>query len=262
MGDFRSSSGIDWSFPLLEDHITNRGTEVIHEMGLACHCRNTDPLAPLDTLRVGCDTCLGTGYYYRNPRRIDGLLTSIKTDQNLILAGYIAPGDCIFSPHMYLHPQVEALDKITFTHPQPVNEGQVIVRGAAHRGENKILKTYLNENEDRLFYTGLKSMWCEDENGILYEEGSDFVIEGKVIRWLTNKMRLNTRYTLKYEALLEWIAFSSPFERRDRDRDLGPKVLLRKLHVAILNNFNPKVRADMAADNNITIPTSIAGVLA
>lgn len=230
-------------------------------MGLACVCRNTDPLAPLDPIKIGCDRCLGTGYFYRDPRRITGLLTSIKTDFNLIMSGYVVPGDAIFSPHLSLDPQVQALDKITFTHTQPVNEGQIIIRAAASRGENKFLRTYLSEKEDRLWYSGSHALHCEDEVGTIYIDGTDFVIEGKVIRWITDKMLPNTRYVIKYHAYLEWIVYTSPFERRDRDRDLGDKVLLRKAHVALLNNFNPKVRADVLADANPSPPTSTGGVL-
>ena len=261
MGDFTNSSGIDWNFNTLEEHISNRGTEVIHEMGIACTCRNSDPFAPLDRPRSACDQCGGFGYIYRNARSIVGLLTSIDQKRTLLMAGFAAPGDCIFSPHLGLDPSICDFDKITFTHPQPIDEGQVIVRGAAHKGENRILNTYLEKNEDRLFYEAVHSLHCEDEHGVVYDEGSDFVFEGKVIKWLNDKMLVNTRYVIKYEGHLEWIAYVSPFERRDRERDLGQRVLLRKRHIAIMANYNPKITAADKVESPASIPSAFGGVL-
>jgi len=132
---------------------------------------------------------------------------------------------------------------ITFTWSQPVPDGQVLVRGAASTSDNLERKTYLEDNEDRLWYYAADSIWCEDEDGNVYEPGA-FILDGsKIIKWVGNSPRKGKRYSIKYNAYLEWIVFQPPGMRRDRNRDLGARVLLKKSHT-ILTAEDPRPRAN------------------
>lgn len=233
---------IDWNFPLHSDFITRRGDVVIHEQAIACPvCRGEDFYSsnllengqPKRIRLLGCTSCQGDGFIYRNAQPIRGLLTSIQSGANrqLIDAGFMVPGDATFSPLLEQCPVLSDFDKLTFTHAQSVNEGQVILRGAAHLDQNRTIPTDLEETEDRLWYLADCALWCEDEHKVVYRQGPDFVFDGKKIRWVGNSPDVNTFYTIKYKAYLEWVLWASPFERIDNGRTLGPRVLIRKKHV-------------------------------
>jgi hypothetical protein len=150
------------------------------------------------------------------------------------------PGDAVFSTHPNY--QIVAGDLITFTWSQPIPDGQVIVRGAGTTSDNTARETQLEEDEDRLNYHAVSSIWCEDENGKVYRSQGDFILNGsKVIKWVGESPHRGATYTIKYNAHIEWIAFTPPNIRRDRNRDLGSRVALRKRHVALVND-NPTLR--------------------
>jgi hypothetical protein len=239
--------GIDWTFPVQKGFIDNRGETLIHEIGLRCPCNIEDTMAgqmtrkdvPRRRTTYRCPNCSGEGYIYRNPKKIIALITGISESTSRQEEGWIMPGDAIMSPKPgYI---VSTGDLITFTWSQPIDEGQVIVRGAATLSENAARKTDIDEAEDRLWYNADESIWCEDYDGKIYKPG-DFILDGsKRIRWQGNSPPIGKAYTLKYKAYLEWEAFQPPVTRRDRDRDLGGRVLLRKRHVAQVND-DPTIR--------------------
>jgi len=245
-----SGLGIDWNFPVHHGLIDERGETVIHEIGLRCTCLNEDTMAgeieqthvPRKRVTFRCDICGGMGLIYRDPKKIVALVTGISEDYSRDEQGWLSPGDCLMSPHPeYI---VSAGDRITFTWTQPIPDGQVIVRGAGTFSDNSTRKTEIDESEDRLWYHAAKSLWCEDRNGKIYQPNGDFVLDGsKVIRWVGNRPNLNTPYTIKYEAYIEWKVFTPSGARRDRDRDLGDRVYLRKSHL-VNPNDNPQVRTE------------------
>jgi hypothetical protein len=159
------------------------------------------------------------------------MITAVAEDYTRSEAGWAMPGDAIMSPLPgYV---VSTGDLITFTWPQPLDEGQVVVRGAASMSDNKVRKTDLEEDEDRLWYHAADALWCEDLDGNVYRNNADFVLDGsKLIKWIGNSPRKGLAYTIKYMAYLEWESQTPPSVRRDRDRDLGIRVMLRKRHVA------------------------------
>lgn len=231
--------GIDWTFSAHEGQINNRGETVIHEIGLRCPCNNEDTYAgsiirkdvPRRRKTFACSNCDGSGYIYRSPRTIVALITAISEDYSRQESGWAMPGDAVMSPKPnYI---VSTGDLITFTWPQPLDEGQVIIRGSAQMSDNTARKTDLNEDEDRLWYHAVDSLWCEDLEGHVYRDKADFMLDGsKVIKWVGNSPRKGLGYTIKYRAYIEWESWAPPSVRRDRDRDLGVRVLLRKRHVA------------------------------
>lgn len=232
----------DWDFARLEELIEARGEQVIHETGISCTCRSGDYYAST-IMKEGfpagmrstpfCKICEGEGWLYRNARVIKGLVTSVNPnkDRKLIESGYLLPGDSIFSPSLNAG-VMNDLDKITFLFPVPLSDGQVIMRGAANMEDNATLDTGLSVGEDRLWYEADSCIWCEDENGVVYTPDVDFTLSGKRISWV-NGPTVGTLYTIKYTGYVEWIAYSGPFARFDRNRNLGQRVVLRKKHVVL-----------------------------
>ena len=238
---------LDWDFDGLESLIEDRGDEVIHETGVSCTCRVDNSYGsvtehqgrPASARKIHCPHCNGTGWIYRNSQVIRGLVTSVDTGRNrkLVEMGYAVPGDCTFSPSL-TGPVISDFDRITFLYPIPTSDGQTIVRNAAHLGDNQVVSTKLSNTQDKLWYNAESSFWCEDEDGVVYTEGTDFSLDGKRINWFANRPADGKTYTIKYNAFLEWIVYSSPATRFDQDRSLGQRVMLRKWHVAYVNDFD------------------------
>lgn len=237
---------IDWDFGNLESLIQSRGDEVIHETGVSCPCRREDSYAstilhnnnPATQRKYGCEQCGGLGWLWRDAKVIKGLVTSIESGRNrqLLESGYSVPGDAVFSPSLDVG-QVHDFDRITFMYAVPVGDGQVIMRNGANLEDNGMLSLGLATNEDRLWYEADCVIWCEDENGVVYQQDSDFKVEEKKIVWIGTSPADGIFYTLKYNAFLEWIIYSTPMTRFDRARTLGQRVLIRKVHVAAQNEF-------------------------
>lgn len=251
--------GLDFQdgFRFHDELIADRGEIVIHEMAVACpKCRSGDVDDPV--IRFSdCTNCEG-GFLYRNPRRIQALVTSISSTRDLTEIGFAVPGDCVLSTRPNERPQVDDFDKITFTWPQPISDGQVLVRGSDYqRYTEKGGRYEIEANEDLLHYAAENALHVEDEDGTEYFQDSDFIFDNKIIRWVGNAPIIRKRYVVKYEAYLEWIVILPPFQRRDKGRNLGPRVVLRKVHTfrstddpnkdsaqekATLNTFGGKIR--------------------
>jgi len=196
--------------------------------------------------RMNCKSCQGDGLVFRNARIVHGLVTAVNPgkDKQLIEAGYLRPGDCVFSPSLSDYGTIADFDKVTMQFPVPLNDGTVIMRGAAHLDENAHIDTDLQPNEDRLWYLADCAIWCEDENGVAYTANEDYVFEGRKLRWVGKSPDVGTIYTVKYMGYPEWIVFVQPFQRFDNNRNLAPKVLLRKKHVAVLTGSKAATPAE------------------
>ena len=224
--NLQTGLGVNWSdnFRMQDGLIANRGQILIHEIGIACTCRS----GPHSEAVVGggrtmnCTKC-ENGILYRQPLQIMGLIIGTSSNKQLVETGFINPGDCIFSISPNLKNPPADFDKITFTWPENVGDGQVIVRGldATNNPVNNEINPYgLKPNEDLIHYQGCEAIYCEDENEVVYHYNSDFYFEGRKIVWL-NGPEDRVRYTIKYKAYLEWIVYNSPMTRRDKDTDLG-----------------------------------------
>lgn len=246
--------GINFFPGLQNSFIDERGVNFLHEIATSCTCRVSDTFASLkgdgkEGRRTPfCPRCGGSGWLYRSPRLVRGIVTNIRQQRNILDAGIAQPGDAMFSPMFgdqtacnsdFASRKIGAFDKLTATWDQPLDDGQVIVRGAGTSGENLGLKTGLTLQEDRIWYEPVNAVWCEDEDGIIYNQGSDFTLgPGKVINWVGNQPPVGRRYTIKYTAYFEWISFQPAQERLDQDQDIGQLVFLRKRHIAFINE-NP-----------------------
>ncbi len=235
----------------------DHGTPMIHEISIKCTCENTDIYAKVtNDGKEGrrdpfCARCGGAGWLYRSPAMVLGLVTNVRYQKNLMESGYVSPGDMTFSPLPSSSSTVDAcatnggfairrigaFDKLTATWAQPVDDGHVLVRGSGSKARAEGIKTYLEDNEDRLWYEPANAIWCEDEDSKIYTEGADFELgPGKVIRWIGKGPRLGARFTIKYNAYFEWVAFQPPTERVETNGTMmGDVVYLRKRHVLQVN---------------------------
>lgn len=251
----------DFTPGLQEGLIDNRGSKLVHEIAISCTCRVEDTFAGLKNdgkerrRDPFCPRCRGDGWLYRSARLVIGLVTSIRGQRNILDAGIAMPGDMQFSPQFgegcgdQATRSIGAWDRITKTWPEPLDDGHVLVRGAATAFENKGLQTFLKPNQDRLWYEPAESIWCEDEDGVVYSADADFVLgPGKIITWVGRKPEDAKRYTIKYQAYFEYIVFQPSLERRDRDNvNLGQLVFLRRRHVALINASPLAVAEDLVA---------------
>lgn len=241
--------GIDWDFSLLQTIFDDRADQVVHEIALACSCSREDTYASqieidgrLARVRsMSCPNCQGDGFIYREPEAVKGLLTQIHpANRELEEYGYNNAGDMTFSPDFHTR-VISDFDRITLLSDSPINEGQVLIRGAATIGQNAMQKntnTDLLPNEDRLWYIATRAIWCEDINGVIYSQGSDYDFDGKRIVWGATGPDVGTPYTLKYCAFLEYVAYRGPMQRYDRARSLLQKVYLKKKHITLFKDLD------------------------
>ncbi len=239
-------------FRFQDELVADRGEVVIHEMAVACPvCRKGDIDDPV-IFKSECDNCEWNGFMYRDTRRIQMLISGISQSKDLGEFGFASPGDCTGSPRPNLRPQIHEFDRVTFTWPQTVNEGQVVIRGADFKRFSELGgKHTIESDEDVLHYVAHNALHVEDQDGIEYFQDADFIFENKTIKWIGNAPIINKRYVVKYEAFFEWIVITPPFERRDKGRNLGPRVLLRKVHVFKSADDPKQKTADQRADDNI-----------
>lgn len=236
----------DWNFYNLESLIQSRGDEIIHETGVSCTCRAEDVYGSgilkenrlATRRRLGCNKCGGTGWIYRDASIIKGLVTGVETGRNrqLLEMGYAVPGDCTFSPSLHAK-TVSDFDRVTFLYPAPVSDGQIVMRNAARLSDNSMLDLGLSDEQDRLWYQADCVLHLEDEDGRVYQQDTDYSIDGKTLTWIGARPEDGKFYTVKYTAYFEWICYATPMTRFDRARKLGQKVLLRKYHVAAQNDY-------------------------
>ena len=228
--NLQTGLGVSWSdnFKTQDGLIANRGQVLVHEIGLSCTCRSGDLRDPV--LGAGgsmsCAHC-ENGWLYKKPRQIMGLIAGISYQRQLNDEGFVSPGDCVLSVSPNLATPPTDFDRITFTWPEPLGDGQVIVRGADAERDSS-----LNPNEDLLHYAGAGLIYCEDSEGHEYTQ-SDFYFEGRKLIW-NNPPTIRSRFTIKYEGYLSWIVFTTPQSRRDRDTSLGSRIILRKSHMVNL----------------------------
>ncbi|MHA2067322.1 MAG: hypothetical protein ACXABY_23385, partial [Candidatus Thorarchaeota archaeon] len=250
--DLNIGLGVQFQPGLQEGLINNRGSTMLHEIAISCTCRKGSVYTGLQgdgeerRRDPYCKRCGGDGWLHRAPLVITGLATSIRQQRNILDAGIAQPGDMLFSPKAEItdcdnpNRKVSVYDKLTALWKHPIDDGQIISRGAGTTADNVALDTGLADDEDRLWYEPFSSIWCEDSNDRTYSEGSDFELgPGKIIRWIGDAPAKGQLYTFKYNGFFEWIVWNAPQERPDRDNvDLGSAVMLRKRHVAFIND-NP-----------------------
>jgi len=195
--------------------VEEEGEQVRHLIGLRCFCHDANGQP-----NPNCTEHESGGWLYVDEKYITGLVTDISQRRELMETGAFMPGDCVFSP--LTTDTVSEGDKIIFTWPLPYGQGDALERGTS--------------TGDKLYYEGVSGIFCIDENRGIYHQDSDYQLSGKNIIWdwagkIGIKPTVGTRYTIKYKAYIEWLAFVPPIERITNGDDLGSKVMLRKRHL-------------------------------
>ncbi len=134
-----------------------------------------------------------------------------------------------------------------------VLDPQVIVRGTA-----SILTprpAFLSAREDLLYWEASDgdAIYIEDEDKHVYSPG-EYLLENRVIRWAPGAgPEVGRKYSLKYKAHPEYIAWTTPVYLWDRDRSLGQRVMLRR-SVLDTNLAARQVRSPLfeRAENNLS----------
>lgn len=206
----------------IDSFVRAEGEQVEHRTGMRCWCVGAN-----GQLDPNCRAHDITGSVYDTPKTITGLFTDIMQRKELASSGFFLPGDAIFSP--LTGDEVSEGDKITLLQPLPYGKGDALLRG--------------NTNTDFLYYRADSGIFCMDENRVKYTEGIDYQFADKTIVWEWAEKpaggkapAIGVRYTIKYRAYIDWIAFFPPMERFSHGADIGAKVMLRKLH--LLGNGN------------------------
>lgn len=199
----------------IDQFVKEEGETVRHLIGLRCFCHGADGQPD-----PNCTEHEAGGWLYTAEQTIVGLVTDISQNATLMETGVFVPGDCVFSP--LSNHKVSEGDKIIFTWPLPYGQGDALVRGTGA--------------SDRLYYAAAQGMACIDEDKVFYYPDADYRFDGKTIVWdwtgkTGKKPATGKRYTVKYMAYLEWLAFVPPVTRISNGADMGEKVLLRKKHV-------------------------------
>jgi hypothetical protein len=228
--NLQTGLGVSWSdnFKFQDGLIANRGQVIVHEVGVSCTCRSGDIRDPVlgASGNIDCKNC-ENGWLYRNPRQIMGLMSGISYQRQLSQEGFISPGDCVLSVSPNLSKPPTDFDRLTFTWPEPLGDGQIIVRGASAERNSE-----LAPNEDLLHYAGAQLIHLEDSNGHVYTD-ADLYFDGRKLVW-NNPPTIRDRFVIKYMGYISWIVFSTPHARRDRDKSLGSRIILRKSHMVNL----------------------------
>ena len=193
------------------------GEKVKHLIGMRCFC-----IRPDGQPDPNCRQHENGGWLYKDEKIITGIVTGVNFHKDLMETGAFIPGDCVFSPQAGV--VVSEMDKIIFTWPEVYGPGEAVIRSG--------------EEGDTLYYQPVKALYCVDEDGIRYYQDKDFRFEGKRIVWTWDGKPADGtlpatgwRYTIKYMAYIEWIAFVPPVTRRSHSKDISNKVILRKRHI-------------------------------
>ncbi len=217
----------------LDEAVRTYGDWVLWEQGAPCACRAASTLR----MTAGCRKCDGEGFLWSGARKLKGIVMSAQLDRRLSSMGWLTPGDLTFLPDS--HARIHDFDRITLLAPLPV-EPEVLTRGQGARDGI----TGLAANEDRLAYRAARPIDCflHDRSDAHLIHGDTYVLDGKHLQWLRAPPD-GTVFVVIYEALTEWVAFSTPMETIDRGGSLGQRVLLRKRHLV---NLAESSRGDLA----------------
>lgn len=209
------------NLPKQRELIRRRGDWVVHYLGMKCPCSTN---GDANRAQVSCPACGGTGWLYREPMEIRGVIVGIQGQKDLAETGIARPGDCVFIPDLTARqPGDYDLIKFTWAQGEPW-EGELIRRGAGAT--------------DELYYEAAEILACvtvDVATGATasYKPDLDFTIDGRSITWLAGRPQpaAGNLYSVKYNAFFEWVCFVPPGIRFERGDYLGERVLLRRRHL-------------------------------
>jgi len=206
--------------------ILTHGEQVIHYTGQLCSC---SPDGLPENADLNCVKCLGLGVFWREPRTITAVITGLdsdRTSRQWLQNGIALPEDMSCSPLPGLSRRFKDYDKIIPTwkrgFPYP---GELLRRGRKdtllYRPVGKIVRVSKVNPE-----VGTEEVWTE---------GIDFSVGGtdnKTVLWVNGRgPGFDEVYSFVYEPRFEFVCWAPPAPRWERGKDLGQRVLLRKMHL-------------------------------
>ncbi|KIL42067.1 hypothetical protein SD70_02470 [Gordoniibacillus kamchatkensis] len=226
---FDNTSGLNISAQ--REFIMKHGEKVHYYTGMKCTCASSvqptgSNLYDPNRANVSCAACKGIGWVWLDGGKIIGVVENINQHKDLLNSGIAAPGDLVFSPDLRV--TLSDYDKIQLTWPQGIPfECELISRGSGA--------------SDSTLYGVMNVMQCiavDPASGTVtaYNSGVDFVYDKNTpanqITWQgAHVPAAGVVYSLKYQALVDWIVFTPPQPRRERGTNLGQRVILRKRHI-------------------------------
>ena len=223
--------GVDFNTEAIEGLIGDRGDLVVHEEAVTCTCKYVNPeKGAVGHANPACPDCRGRGIMYRSPRQIMGMISGLTLNPLWSNAGWVRPGDMLFTPSNHAR-WVGNFDRVTLTVPYPIGPGQLIVRGKEAVYSPR--PPSLESSQDYLFWESGRTVatWLEDEDKKIYSPGS-YLLKGRRITWTDGAgPRVGKMYTIKYDALLEFLCWNGPTIVYDRGRDIAQEVVIRRAAV-------------------------------
>lgn len=206
--------------------IKTHGEKVIHYKATLCSC---SPSGRLEEADVTCVKCSGLGVFWNEPRTITALILGLDSDRAgkvWLQNGIALPEDMSCSPYPGYPRRFRDYDKIVPTwkrgFPYP---GELLRRGKKdtliYKPVGKISKiSQVNP------LTGEEKIFINPEDFAV--GGSD----GKTILWVNGKgPKFDDVYSVMYEPRFEFVSWSPPAPRWEKGREIGMRLLLRKVHL-------------------------------
>ena len=197
--------------------------------------------------RSFCPLCKGDGVWFEStPIKLRAVVTSVNQERSLQQAGLAFPGDLmlVLPPLGRRSVVIKDYDMIIIPNRQ----------WQAYRGE--ILYKGQDQTVHRIAL--MRSIvWLRNGSEVVRPvAGVDYSIAsrlGRSIIWSdTDLVPPNgVAYTADYDAVFEWIAFTAPAMRIERNTDLGPKVILKKRHLLSPSNVS---QPDASAPGPAIVP--------
>lgn len=206
--------------------ILSHGEIITHYQGQICSC---SPTARPEDADLTCVRCNGLGVFWRNPKKILAIITGLDSDRmgrQWLQTGMALPEDMSCSPLPDSSRRFRDYDKVIpmwsrgFPYP-----GELMIRGKKEKllyePQGKILLlSQINS------ITGEEKIWIQDVDFFLSPD------DKRTISWASvNSPQYNSTYSVVYEPKFEFVTWTPPAPRWERGRDLGMRVLLRKVHL-------------------------------
>lgn len=206
--------------------IMTHGEQIIHYRGVLCSCSPTGRPEEAD---VTCEKCHGLGVFWNEPKAITAVVLGLDSDRVgkvWLQNGIALPEDMSCSPLPGYARRFRDYDKVVPTwkrgFPYP---GELLRRG---KKETLIYKPVGNI---------LRVSQVNPLSGheTIYHQGVDFNMagaDGKTVVWVSGHgPQIDDVYAVVYEPRFEFVAWSPPAPRWEKGRELGMRVLLRKVHL-------------------------------
>jgi len=174
--------------------------------------------------RPTCPVCHGFGFRYMNPTNLTGIITAVRFDKQQVEGGIAEPGDLYLGLSPYDASNISDYDSfrlpgwnVGHTYEGEIQRRQQVGGDVLNYEVKKVYECYVVDQP-----TGIITSFTTPD---------DFTVTGRTLSWVTGHgPAVDQMYSIKYNALFEWIAFVTPVQRMEQGINLGTKALLRKRH--------------------------------